>query len=391
MMKQQINHEVLAQYEEDQHQLNSQIIEVRENLMKIEHNMRALEDNLDTILIPEVNTIKTDIKQAEEQLSGFQERVIAAQQDLEKANQELTELEKLKEELTASLSSMRESRRNFEEQLDGIDTRLREIDQKHKPLNNDTRLLELEIQRDKIEIKRMEDRLVELHSRRQANVNAEDANRAEATINMMRVEVERLGSVNQLAISQYQEQKDNYKQLSLRQNELEQEKEAILKFIEEIERRKKEAFMSAFNSVNENFRTFFAQLTGGGEGHLHLQNLEDPFTGGIDIFVQFPGKASRLVAGASGGEKSVTAVAFILAIQSLAPAPFYVFDEIDAHLDPPNSERLADLLRKQAKESQFIVMTLRDVMMNRAEKLFGVYIQNGLSHIVSMKIAEAVK
>jgi chromosome segregation protein len=391
MMKQQINHEVLAQYEEDHLQLNSQIIEVRENLMKIEHNMRSLEDNLNTILVPEVNTIKTDIKQAEEQLTSFQERVTAAQQDLEKANQELNELEKLKEELTASLSSMRESRRNFEEQLDHIDTRLREIDQKHKPLNNDTRLLELEIQRDKIEIKLMEDRLVELHSQRQADVNAEDANRAEAAINMMRVELERLGSVNQLAISQYQEQKDNYKQLSLRQNELEQEKEAILRFIEEIERRKKEAFMSAFTSVNENFRTFFAQLTGGGEGYLQLQNLEDPFTGGIDIFVQFPGKASRLIAGASGGEKSVTAVAFILAIQSLAPAPFYVFDEIDAHLDPYNSERLADLLRKQAKESQFIVMTLRDVMMDRAEKLFGVYIQNGLSQIVSMKIAEAAK
>jgi chromosome segregation protein len=185
------------------------------------------------------------------------------------------------------------------------------------------------------------------------------------------------------------EQKDKYKQLSFRQNELEQEKDAILKFIEEIERRKKDAFMNAFNSVNENFGTFFTQLTGGGDGYLNLQNLEDPFTGGIDVFVQFPGKASRLVAGASGGEKSVTAVALIFAIQSLTPSPFYVFDEIDAHLDPYNSERLADLLRKQAEGSQFIVMTLRDVMMDRAEKLFGVYIQNGLSQVVSLKIAEA--
>lgn len=388
-MKQQINYEVLAQHEKDKTQLYSQINEVKGNLVNVEHNMRVLESNLNTILIPEVATIKTDINKAEEQSTSFQERVTAAQQHLEKANKELVELENLKEELTASLSSMRNSRKKFEEQLDRIDTRLREIDQKYEPLNNDTRLLELEIQRDEIEITRMEDSLVELHSKRQYDVNAEDANHAEAAINMIRVELERLGSINQLAMSQYQEQKDNYKQLSLRQNELEQEKEAILKFIEEIERRKKEAFMSAFNNVNKNFGAFFTQLTGGGEGYLNLQNPEEPFTGGIDIFVQFPGKASRLIAGASGGEKSVTAVAFILAIQSLAPAPFYVFDEIDAHLDPYNSERLADLLRKQAHESQFIVMTLRDVIMDRAEKLFGVYIQNGLSQIVSIKIAEA--
>jgi chromosome segregation protein len=388
-MKQQINYEVLAQHEKDQTQLYHQINEVKGNLVKVEHNMSVLKSNLNTILVPEVATINTDINKAEEQLTSFQERVTAAQQHLDKANKELVELENLKEELTASLSSMRNSRRKFEEQLDRIDTRLREINQKYEPLNNDTRLLELEIQRDEIEIARMEDSLVELHSKRQYDVNAEDTNHAEAAINMMRVEFERLGSVNQLATTQYQEQKDNYKQLSLRQNELEQEKEAILKFIEEIERRKKEAFMSAFNNVNENFGTFFTQLTGGGEGYLNLQNPETPFTGGIDIFVQFPGKASRLIAGASGGEKSVTAVAFILAIQSLAPAPFYVFDEIDAHLDPYNSERLADLLRKQAQESQFIVMTLRDVIMDRAEKLFGVYIQNGLSQIVSIKIAKA--
>jgi chromosome segregation protein len=388
-VKQQISYDVLEQYEKDQTQLNNQINEVNGNLVKVEHNISVLESNLITILIPEVETIKTDINNAEKQLASFQERVTAAQHGLDDAKKQSFDLERLKEELTTALSSMRDSRKEFEEQLDNIDTRLREINQKYEPLNSETRLLELEIQRSAIEIGRMEESLVELHYKRRHDVSGEEANRAETAINMMRVELERLGSVNQLAISQYQEQKDNYKQLSFRQNELEIEKEAILKFIEEIERRKKEAFMNAFNSVNENVRKFFSQLTGGGEGYLKLQNSEDPFAGGIDIFVQFPGKTSRLVAGASGGEKSVTAVAFIFAIQSLAPAPFYVFDEIDAHLDPYNSERLADLLRTQAKDSQFIVMTLRDVLMDRAEKLFGVYIQNGISQIVSIKIAEA--
>lgn len=121
---------------------------------------------------------------------------------------------------------------------------------------------------------------------------------------------------------------------------------------------------------------------------MSLQNSEDPFAGGVDIFAQFPGKATRLIAGASGGEKSVTAVAFILAIQNLFPAPFYMFDEIDAHLDPSNSGRLADLLKEQSVSSQFIVLTLRDVIMDRAERLLGVYIQNGVSRVVSTRIAE---
>lgn len=148
--------------------------------------------------------------------------------------------------------------------------------------------------------------------------------------------------------------------------------------------------MEAYNKVNERFSIFFGKLTGSGKGVLSLENHEDPFAGGLDIFVQFPGKTSRLIAGASGGEKSVVAVAFIFAIQSLSPASFYIFDEIDAHLDPFNAERLADLLKEQSSNSQFIVITLRDVVIDRAEKLFGIYIQSGISQIVSTKIAEAV-
>jgi chromosome segregation protein len=158
--------------------------------------------------------------------------------------------------------------------------------------------------------------------------------------------------------------------------------------MEEIERKKKEVFIEAYNEIKEDFTEFFSKLTGGGTGYLSLQNQEDPFVAGIDIFVQFPGKNSRLIASASGGEKSVTAVSFIFAIQSMSPAPFYLLDEIDAHLDAYNSERLADLLRQQSANSQIIVITLRDVIMDRADRLFGVYVQNGISRIVSTKIEE---
>jgi chromosome segregation protein len=206
----------------------------------------------------------------------------------------------------------------------------------------------------------------------------------------MRFELEQLGSVNQLAPIQYTEQQKNYKQLSIRRNQLETERKVILNFIDDIERKKKKAFMNAYNRINESFSYFFEKLTGGGRGWLSLENPEAPFTCGLDIFVQFPGKVSRLVAGASGGEKSVVAVAFIFSIQRLSPTSFYIFDEVDAHLDPYNAERLADLLKEQSQKSQFIVITLRDVVTDRAEILYGVYTQNGISKIVSTKMLEVL-
>jgi chromosome segregation protein len=160
--------------------------------------------------------------------------------------------------------------------------------------------------------------------------------------------------------------------------------------MEEIERKKREVFSQAYNQVNGSFMDLFAKLTGGGSGWLQLENPEDPFAGDLDIFVQFPGKAARLVSGASGGEKSVAAVSFIFALQRMQPAAFYIFDEIDAHLDPYNAERLADLLKGQAGGSQFIVITLRDVIVDRAESLFGVYVHQGVSRVVSIRIPQLV-
>jgi chromosome segregation protein len=202
----------------------------------------------------------------------------------------------------------------------------------------------------------------------------------------MRLELEKLGSVNLLAITQYEQQVNNYKQYSIKRNQLEEEKRSILVFMEEIEQKKRDAFMKAYQEVNGNFQTFFSKITGGGNAWLQLQNEQDPFAGGIDVFVQFPGKAARLISGASGGEKSVAAVSFIFAIQGLSPAPFYIFDEIDAHLDLSNAERLADLLLEQSANTQFVVISLRDVIVNRAQRLFGVFLQDGFSSVVSYQL-----
>jgi len=384
----QIKPDDLSKYEVDQTQLNTEISDLQRRFTKIESELGNLETLLQTKLQPDYEATRTGIQTLDSQITMLNDKVSKAGEMLEELNKQLSELNKVEEDLSSSLRSISDGRREFETELDRIDTQLRKLEQAYEPLSDEAHRLELEVQARKSEIAHLTDELEGLGYEQPIEVTVEEVEEAENTMKVMRSDLESLGSVNQLAITQYDEQQEKYKQLSVRRNQLEIERKAIIDFMEEIEEKKRNTFMQAFNSINQAFANFFSKLTGGGDAYLKLQDPEDPFAGGIDIFVQFPGKGARLVAGASGGEKSVTAVSFIFAIQSLSPAPFYVLDEIDAHLDPYNTERLADLLKEQAAGSQLVVITLRDVIMERADRLFGVYIQDGISRILSTKIAE---
>ena len=172
-------------------------------------------------------------------------------------------------------------------------------------------------------------------------------------------------------------------------NELERERQAIFEFMDEIERKKRNIFMEAFSKINQNFGRFFKKITDGGEASLRLDNPEEPFRGGMDMVVKFPDKPPILISGASSGERSVSAVAFLFAIQDLMPASFYLFDEVDAHLDAFHVARLGELLVEESAKSQFLVITLKPEMASKAARLYGVYERNCVSHVVSTTFKEA--
>jgi chromosome segregation protein len=172
-------------------------------------------------------------------------------------------------------------------------------------------------------------------------------------------------------------------------NELEREKQAIVQFMDEIENKKRQVFMGAFGKINLNLQKYFAKLTGGGVATLKLENPDDPFYGGIDMLVQFPNKPSIVVSGASGGERSVSAVAFIFALNEFTPTSFYILDEIDAHLDAFHVSKLADVFLEESGKSQFIVITLKPEVVNRAQRVYGVYERNGVSNVIAAKFLEA--
>jgi len=245
-------------------------------------------------------------------------------------------------------------------------------------------LLSVEEEKYRLQVEQRFEELVRLGFEDTVPIEEVELGRVERTLQRIRLEKTSLGAINQLAIQHYEEVVVNYKNLSLRINELEEEKLSILRFIDEVEMEKTEHFMKAFNQVCENFSAVFSKLTGGGDGRLELQKPEDPFSAGVDLYVQFPGKPMRLVSGASGGERSCAAISYLLAIQQFLKAPFYLFDEIDAHLDDVNTARLADVLKENALESQFLMVSLKDVMVHNADKIYGVFAQGGRSRVLSL-------
>ena len=149
--------------------------------------------------------------------------------------------------------------------------------------------------------------------------------------------------INLRADESYVQVIEGYRSMSNRKNHLETERNSIVLFIEEIVKEKENVFMDAFNKVDNDIRKTFSEVTGG-VAWLEIENVEDVFSSGIMLMVQFPGKRGRESTALSGGEKTMAATIFLLAIQSLKPSPFYLMDEVDAHLDAQNTERLSKVL-----------------------------------------------
>lgn len=204
----------------------------------------------------------------------------------------------------------------------------------------------------------------------------------DALIGELTAELETLKPrLNLKAEEVYAEVIGGYRGMSDKKNLLERERHSIILFIEEIATEKKTLFRDAFEKVNNNLRETFSEVTGG-TAWLEIENIEDEFSGGLTLMVQFQGKPARESTALSGGEKTMAATIFLLALQSLRPSPFYLMDEVDAHLDAQNTEKLSNVLSKRSKDNQMLMVTLKDVTVAKANLIYGVYSQDGISRVI---------
>jgi chromosome segregation protein len=192
----------------------------------------------------------------------------------------------------------------------------------------------------------------------------------------------KIGAVNMLAIEEYEKVQRQVGERTERKDTLSRERATLIERIEKFEQMKYEAFTTAFRAIDANFREIFARLTSG-SGHLILENEEDPFAGGMTFAVQPRDKKVHLLSSLSGGEKSLTTLAFIFSIQRYIPAPFYAFDEVDMSLDGSNVERIASMITELSPQSQFVIVSLRKPMIEAAERIMGVTLRPDKSTLVT--------
>lgn len=199
-----------------------------------------------------------------------------------------------------------------------------------------------------------------------------------------------LGNVNVNAIEDYKEISGRYELFKTQHDDIVKAEEVLKNVIEELDKRMREQFEESFSDINAQFDKAFGELFGGGRGKLELTDGEDILEAGIKIIAQPPGKKLQNMMQLSGGEKALTAIALLFAIQNLKPSPFCLLDEIEAALDDSNVVRFADYLHKLTKNTQFIVITHRRGTMNSADVLYGITMQEkGVSTMISVNLIEA--
>ena len=180
-----------------------------------------------------------------------------------------------------------------------------------------------------------------------------------------------LEPVNMLAIDEYQATQKRLEDMRQKLETLNEERTELLLRIENFTTLRTQAFMDSYQAVDGHFRDIFAQLSDG-DGHLQLENPEDPLAGGLTLIAHPKGKPVRRLNSMSGGEKSLTALSFIFALQRFRPSSFYALDEVDAFLDGGNVEKLAAMLCKNSEQAQFVVVSHRRPMIERSERIIGV-------------------
>lgn len=231
----------------------------------------------------------------------------------------------------------------------------------------------------------------ELTKREAEALNIQINNMAEAKkrLHEIKVAIKALGSINVGAIEEYKEVSQRYEFLKEQIGDVEKSKSELMKIIEDLTASMSEKFLEKFKKINEEFKVCFADFFGGGKGEIILEEPDNCLESPIEIKIQPPGKSVQNINLFSGGEKSLAAMALLFSVLKVQPAPFCIYDEVEAALDDVNVERFAKYMRKMTDKTQFISITHRRGTMEEADVLYGVTMQEkGVSKLIELQTAE---
>ncbi|MFC1727963.1 chromosome segregation protein SMC [Nanoarchaeota archaeon] len=359
--------------------------EIKDELLKLNGDMRNIDIQIETMFGPEnENTLKI-IKQHEKEKEDFEIQINELKTTIETKTKQLAAKEEKEEKFRKQFKGLFEKRGKLDEEIDGKEEKIEVISDKIRKEELILNSANLESARFKGELAGLDKEFEQYEGVELDNQTPEPELKRRVTHyeNLLL----RMDTVNMKALEVYDDAEKEFSSLLSKKDTLSVEKEDVLVMMNEIETKKKDLFMKSFDVVNDEFRGIFSELTTKGDASLVLENVENPFEGGVLIKVKITGKRFMDIRSLSGGEKTMTALAFIFAIQENDPASFYVLDEVDAALDKHNSEKLAKLVRKYAERAQYIMISHNDGMIAEADTLYGISMnEHGISNSVSLKI-----
>ena len=369
--------------------------DLKEKTEGVEAEIKRLQDKL-----RDANAEKNDFNRD----IAFQENMILTNnEDIERSEANNKKLEADKERFKSEIEELNKKSEALEEKLgklleerDAIQADLNEIEKQKNASGYEIEKIAEQIESFKARRRELEP---QLETARTDLINAgmepEKLEPVEISIEEITSQIQRLekkmqdlGDVNMRAIAAYEEVQARQNELKTQIETLSKERKEILDRMSGYEQSKKEAFMKTYTNINENFKQVFHQLSEG-EGELKLENPDDPLSGGLTIEAQPRDKKLQRLESMSGGEKSLTALAFVFAIQRYMPSPFYAFDEVDASLDTMNVERIAQMVQNQSKNTQFIVVSHRKPMIESANRTIGVtQKEKGITRVTGVKLRD---
>lgn len=317
-------------------------------------------ENQKTLLNKEKQELEKQLTELEKQLTELSQKEV-------KETDEFKEIDKNREKITKGLEESKKKRKNFYEKRLIIQNNLNRLKIKKARL-------EAELENIKIEFENYKD----------SETYELDTEILERKVKELILSIQNLGPINMKAIDEYKQQRIIYDELKSKVDRLEGEREKILSIMTEIESKRKETFSKTLEKISNEFKEVFKDLTNG-EADLRLDDPEN-LESGLIIEASPEGKKLLNIDAMSGGEKTLTALAFLFAIQRYKPAPFYILDEIDAALDKPNTKKMNELIKKYSEKSQFIVITHNDLTIQMADSVYGVSMSEGESQLVGIKM-----
>ena len=353
---------------------------VMENLTRIQGEIRRFDDEREGVL-NEAKNAKADVEKKRQDIDEIKKTILNSTDYQEEQEKALKEHIRKKEEMSASYKGF------FQKQED-VSRKIADLDKEIYRLNSQREKLE---EAGNYQTNYMwEEYELTLHAAMELRDEAfSDLTDLKKQIAGIKDDIRKLGDVNVNAIEDYKEISERYGFLKGQHDDLIEAEKTLVGIIEELDTGMRKQFMEKFAEIQREFDKVFKELFGGGKGTLELVEDEDILECGIRIIAQPPGKKLQNMMQMSGGEKSLTAISLLFAIQNLKPSPFCLLDEIEAALDDSNVSRFAKYLHKLTKSTQFIVITHRRGTMAAADRLYGITMQEkGVSTLVSVNLID---